>query len=83
MNITIAYEDDSARNMRKWEKALFAHISCWCDPEESCKAIQRMQKKAADFKAKHPEAIGGEIMKCDAFNGQVIISTLFENPANY
>lgn len=83
MNVKITYEDDCARNMKKWEKALFATIECWCDPEESEKAIKRVQKKAADFKAKHPEAIGGECVKADAFNGQVIVTALFENPAHY
>lgn len=83
MNVKLTYEDDSARNMRKWEKALFANIECWCDPVESYKAILRVQKKAAEFKAKHPEAVGGELIKTDAYNGQVILSVLFENPANF
>jgi hypothetical protein len=83
MNVKLTYEDDSARNMRKWEKALFAAIECWCDPEDRFKAIKRVQAKVDDFKAKHPEAIGGTVEAADAFNGQVIVTALFENPANY
>lgn len=83
MNVKLTYEDDSARNMRKWEKALFAAIECWADPEDEAKAIKRVQKRADDFKAAHPEAIGGEVASALAFNGQVLVTALFENPANY
>lgn len=83
MNVKLTYEDDSARNMRKWEKALFASIECWADPEDEAKAIRRVQKRVDTFKAQHPEAIGGTVEANLAYNGQILVTALFENPANY
>ena len=83
MNVNLIYEDDLSHNVKKWERALFACFECWADPEDEAKAVKQVQKRAADFKSQHPEAIGGNVEAGLAFNGQVLVTAIFENPANY
>ena len=82
ISIKRTFENDTGHRMNTWEQAHAVLFTAWVAPENVDKAKKRMEKRVADFIAKHPEARACDgIEVFEAYNGEMIVECALENPA--
>jgi hypothetical protein len=82
ISIKRTFENDNGNHVKTWEQAHAVVFTAWVAPEDADKAEKRMEKRIADFIAKHPEARACDgIERFDAYNGEIIVECALENPA--